>query len=1739
MNIFNLHDQIISDYKSYIKSFLLIKDDRIKERVDKELEEGRLWPDPLIQFNPTFEKGASIDQLVNEKIVDPKLNQIFSGFDLYRHQVEAIKKGAEGKSFIVTSGTGSGKSLTFLATIFSDLLKNDYDSGIKAILVYPMNALINSQEEEIKKYAENYSRHTSGEEFPLSFAKYTGQETAQERLDIRDNPPDIILTNYMMLELIMTRASERMMRDSIFSNLSYLVFDELHTYRGRQGADVSLLIRRIQASTESDVICIGTSATMASGGTLMEQKQAVARVGKQLFDKDIEVDQIIGEYLENTTVSSVVNTQEVKQALLNDIDTEASAEEFISHPIAIWLENSIALKTLENGITQRATPKSLSDIAAILAENTNSPVDLCKEKLIEFLKWAEALNETASKMDNRKSYLPFKFHQFIAQTGNVSVTLDRPGSRQITLDNTLYLRDSEDRTKELHVFPVLFSRHSGHEFICVRKDYESGRVYPRIPNDLPQKITKSSLSGNRELNTKKRVLGWLDFPEGYILFENGEEIWNEGKIIDLPETWKKRSDHTTLDNYYEFKVPQRIWVNKYGEFSEVEEKEKKPAWFIPCHLLLDPTSGVIFDSKVHEFTKLMRLGNEGRSTATTITALSTIKALNSQGLDPSLQKLLSFTDNRQDASLQSGHFNDFISTVQLRSAIYYALKKNPDGLNASNIANRTAEELGLNEIEFARRPSENPKYPDLKNKEMLEEYLFTRIVYDLRRGWRYNTPNLEQCALLEIDYKTLNQLAADDEEWEDFHLLNSLSNEERKDILKQITTYFRTSYALDHRKLEDSKRAELANEIKDTLRTDSNWCLDENEKIAAPVTLIPRGVGKLPHGVETAGCGHLSALGKYIKRLFISHTGELPFRGDELTDFMVRIYEVMRKANLLQSFEIKGKKGSVMGYRLRLDQVIWKTGDEANVEIDKVRVNAISEISIKPNEYFQNYYKVNYSNLNKNIYGAEHTGQLPSAARQMRETAFRTGEISALFCSPTMELGIDISSMNVVHMRNVPPGPSNYAQRSGRAGRSGQTALVMTYCSNTSPHDRNYFENSTEMVAGVVAAPKLDLSNQELIESHFNAYIFMELGLSQVRTSVSEILDLEQTETLPIRDDIKAYILDQIQEYKGDWITQFNKTLTGILPELQDSNWYSSTRLERQAVNYFTLLDRSFNRWRELYRNANRLIEKARMIVDDPTIKSGSQEKKNANKDQFLAQRQRELLLNDTRNQNSQSEFYIFRYLAAEGFLPGYNFTRLPVRTFIGTRDKGEYISRPRFIALKEFGPNNLIYHMGSKYRVNRMMLTDSEHLLHKIKISKSTGYAFLDDEGISINNDPITNKELKGDENVELNPNLLELAEGQTKLMERISSEEEERTSSGYDIEQYFTFSSGIRNTLACKISYDNELLLDLRYGPSARLLQLNRKWRRSRPGDENGYNIGLNTGFWKKPIEDEKDDEKDPVKKVHVYTTDTADVLYIQPVKSLGLDEEGVITLTYAMKRAIEKVFQIEESELGAWNMGSGEHANILLYEAAESSLGVLSELIKNPDKLKVVFKEAYKVCYFNPESLEDDNPNALRASYDDLLSYYNQRHHSIIDRHLIKKPLELLFNATIEVGKNEQKSYHKQFEFLKESYDKSSVAELKFLNYLYNKGIALPDKAQVNLKDYYISADFVYENPETEIQTFIFVDGSVHDKPEVIEKDKKQRDLLAEAGYDLIVWRYDQELDAMIENRKDIFVKVIDNE
>jgi Lhr-like helicase len=139
------------------------------------------------------------------------------------------------------------------------------------------------------------TKKTTGKTFPISFGQYTGQEKEDKRAEMRENPPQILLTNYMMLELLLTRLRERSIRDGIYENLSFLVFDELHTYRGRQGADVAMLIRRIRARCIKPVVCIGTSATMVSVGSLAEQRAEVAKVATKLFGKPFLPEQVINE----------------------------------------------------------------------------------------------------------------------------------------------------------------------------------------------------------------------------------------------------------------------------------------------------------------------------------------------------------------------------------------------------------------------------------------------------------------------------------------------------------------------------------------------------------------------------------------------------------------------------------------------------------------------------------------------------------------------------------------------------------------------------------------------------------------------------------------------------------------------------------------------------------------------------------------------------------------------------------------------------------------------------------------------------------------------------------------------------------------------------------------------------------------------------------------------------------------------------------------------------------------------------------------------------------------------------------------------------------------------------------------------------------------------------------------------------------------------------------------------------
>ena len=1703
MDIFQTHAHIVEDYENYITSFLNISDPVIRQHVEKNLKDGKLWPEPLIQFNPAFKSKGTVSDLAANGEIHSELADIFKGYSLYHHQVQAIQLGTDQQDFVVTSGTGSGKSLTYIGSIFHYLLSNPSHPGIAAIVVYPMNALINSQFEEFDRYKTNFEKAT-GKDFPITFGQYTGQEKEEKRQQMRENPPQILLTNYMMLELLLTRMRERTIRDAIYANLRFLVFDELHTYRGRQGADVAMLIRRIRSKCIQNVVSIGTSATMVSAGDIATQKEQVAKVATTLFGRKFSSAQVVNEILTRSLgeKDDLPTQGQLSQSISAGVKLEDSVEELKNHPVAIWLENRIALDTSDTEI-RRGKPLPLSSIVELLAIDSGVDAVTCKNFLIALLQWISLVNQRLQDAGKRYTYLPFKLHQFISQTGSVYTTLDQDENRHITLEPGVY---KQDKAEKKPIFPNVFSRVSGHAFICVTRN--GNKLEPREFRDRTE---------DEDSETS----------DGYLII--GDDIWDSIEDLEyLPDSWLLKSKRGPDSKKKPF-FPTKLYFDEFGKCSETAPL-KWWGWFMKAPLLFDPTSGVFYDTKTNEGTKLTKLGSEGRSTSTTITAFSILNQLKEAGYKDYDQKLLSFTDNRQDAALQAGHFNDFVQVVRLRSSIYKALTDAQENqITYATLGEGIFNALGLPFTEYANR-QEEPSFLNVKRQyeECLKTYLSHRAIADLRRSWRIVLPNLEQCALLNIHYLDMDEVAAADNAWADVPLVNELNADERKEFLTLILDFFRLEFAIHSENyLTQSKLKEHEKHFREMLK--APWTLDRNEELREPFHIRVDTLNKSAR-LSAKSAGPASSLGKFIKLYAKQRCPDIKFKNDSYHHFIVSLFNKLEEADYLRSQLARNDENEdVKIYRLKIEKIIWQLGDGKTVKVDAVKRRSYKDQFAKPNEFFRNMYQENVAQI-KRLRGEDHTGQLGTDIRIEREELFRQGQISALFCSPTMELGIDIGGLSVVHMRNAPPNPANYAQRSGRAGRSGQSALIFTYCSTYSPHDRHYFQHQSDLVAGAVQAPRLDLCNKELLVTHLNALAISEIGLPGLeemggaKPSIMRFIE-DDNDQMPLSPTVVNGLT-----IPGDLFHDIKATFTRVTYDFSNelaaksSNWYTDQWVEQNLNKLSDNLDQSLNRWRRLYRSARTILTRATQHIESGTLGLGSDEYKKHKRNQDQATRQLDLLRNDLGGRSSElSEFYPYRYLASEGFLPGYNFTRLPIRIFLPTNNSsGEFISRPRAIALREFGPLNVIYHNGRKYRVSQLIVQDADSAVSEAKVSKKSGY-FLAGEQKDLEICPFTGENLGDNANCEHLSYLLEMSESRAEERDRISCEEEERVSMGFRVQTYFSVDGGnIDRVRKAVVKTSEQGLLNLRFIPAARLVHVNHQWRAQQT---EGFPVGMVSGDWASSMPDQDTSQREEFRRVKLWTSNLADALYIEPTEPLELKSEGVITLQHALKRAIENVFQIESNEVGVITVGETDSPNILIYEAAEGSLGILSQFVENIEVFHQIINQAIEVCRFDDESYKGP------ASYDDLLSYYNQRDHKIIDRHLIADALQKLRICTLEIQTNTDfNNYDDQYQSVIKNIDPTSSTELKFIEYLYNNGLRLPDAAQKRVDGLYVQPDFYYHP-----RIWVFCDGTPHDDPAIKADDEAKRQAIMAMGDEVWVYYYKDTLAEIIAARPDIFKKV----
>ncbi|NLE60942.1 MAG: DEAD/DEAH box helicase, partial [Planctomycetes bacterium] len=718
-------DHVIDEYADYLRTEFQAKDPKLREALARELDSaGFLAQEPFYQAHRPFKSGKRWRDLP----IEPPLARVMenrSGSETaYLHQSDAIDELLKptARPVVVTTGTGSGKTEAFLLPVIQNAWEDATrfkKSGLTAILVYPMNALANDQEARIREYLEE-----AGLSGAISVAKYDRGTSQAEREKLRKNPPHILLTNYVMLELMMSRPREHVFLDRTMASLEYLVLDELHTHTGRQGADVAMLVRRVRERCgNSDLQCAGTSATMVTSGDRQTQMEAVARVASKVFGVTVSPAHVVDETLRPATSGRTVTSDELKRAVEEDalpLDTDT----FCDYPLAIWAEQQFGLELHDDGL-RRHRPISVDAAADNLSQETGCEAARCQARIRDVL-----LHGAALVRDDAPVFA-IKLHQFISQGDSVYATLESAAARHITLNGQYWTQSDDGDTRPLA--PLAFCRVCGQEYYQVVRNTEATRFEPRPAGTLS--------------DTQDEVQ-----TDGYVCFDDdAAPLWTPEQEADLPSNWLRETKRgSVIKPDYAKHLPERVYVRANGSYTAEESAGGEPGWFIASPLLLCPRCGSVYDKRTKEFTKLARLSSEGRSTATTVLSLSTVEQMKAAlDLDPSARKLLSFTDNRQDASLQAGHFNDFVNVARVRSAIYHALPEPPGYLDYADVASAVVSALGLRQEEYAINPGGAAQ--EGRNRQALTEYIRYRVYYDLRRGWRVIQPNLEQCGLLRMD----------------------------------------------------------------------------------------------------------------------------------------------------------------------------------------------------------------------------------------------------------------------------------------------------------------------------------------------------------------------------------------------------------------------------------------------------------------------------------------------------------------------------------------------------------------------------------------------------------------------------------------------------------------------------------------------------------------------------------------------------------------------------------------------------------------------------------------------------------------------------------------------------------------------------------------------------------------------------------------------------------------------------
>jgi hypothetical protein len=1351
---------------------------------------------------------------------------------------------------------------------------------------------------------------------------------------------------------------------------------------------------------------------------------------------------------------------------------------------------------------KRANPLPLSNIVAELSKDSGESSDTCKAALKNFLSLFG--DDPLVKTPSDKNPMAFKLHQFVSGPGIVYLTLENPGQRTVTLDGQSF--DPSKGDERVPLFQAYFCRECGQEYIPVWVQREDGKHISAVEP--------------RELN--EYVQGEED-RFGYLCPHNEKQKY-QGDLLDLPEEWLTPDGKIKAGRKKQ--IPELVNLSKFGK----ADGQGTTFWFIPGKFKLCVNCLKSFTTRGKERNRLLGLSGEGRSSASTILTLQMLRQLYKSDTDEKqkadIRKIIGFSDNRQDAALQAGHFNDFINQLLLRGALVAVLRKEKTFISLQDSLNNIktlfgfdspTDEAGAKEyLANATTTKGRIRENALKAVSFVLGY---RLVNELRNRGFYTSPSLETLKLLEIEYDGLDDYL-NQKKVKTRRVFSTLSPKAQKELVLAFLDELRrriciNSYYYTPKEQEDIRTL-------DTGLLSQRWSVEENIPVRGgwgrAYVLNEKDIdatGYLEPIILSERSGLVSNL-LVICQNIRRNSGallQIDLNRAAVLDLINEMTAVLCDIGIIRSFAVK--KGTY--YQIESNSISWRF-PEITEQTEE------PESRGKPNKFFRELY-LNIADLLDKGDGSlfefeaqEHTAQLTADERQDLELRFRAGaddkrkwaaqhpkvpfkRVPILFCSPTMELGIDISALNYVYMRNIPPTPANYVQRAGRAGRSGQQAMSLSYCVSMSPHDQWFFNHPEEMVQGVVKEPTIDLTNEALLRAHLHS-VWLSFIDIELPPNASKVLDLNKAaERYPIEESIRAAI--ENEEVRKNAVALGKKVLSEIEPELKKQSWYSLNYVDSVMRDAKDEFDRAFDAWRNLYISTFEQITEAQAVLLKPHLNKKERRLATSRQRDALEQKRKlegEDIIQNGNRVRTNNEFYTYRYLANQGFLPGYNFPALPLLAWLPPphrteAEDGVLLARSRFLGLSEFGPRNLIYHRGKIYRIERLKIPAGAHdkngdrlTTTTVQICPNCGYAHPYNQNEILNVCKNCNTPLAQENILE---GLYRITAVEAKEVEQITTADENRRSQGFDLKTLYKFATDgagrpIRETLEIKGANGGELA-SLVYAPAASIWRVNLGWKIRKNQQNKGFCVNPTTGYWKEDstdteVTDEVVDELNAeeskgAKQVIVpFVSDTRNILLLEPKMSKEdeLSVNSMATLQAALKRAIEQHYQIESSEIFVEAMpDSTNRRRLLIYESGEGGAGVLKHLIETPDAMKELAKEALRLMHYvvpekdrwDIDELDDTKTDCIAGCYSCLLTFYNQPDHKFIDR---RDPLALRFLAALCQSKDAV------FSHAAETSDTTGEEESpleRFRNFLTKEGILLPDTAPKTFKRLGYTFDAAY--------------------------------------------------------------------